>query len=144
MTVAVAFCVVVQISFTSVFPNLLVPCILVSYRCADLCLGRLHIHHLYGRYHAMVRILPLGAQRCQQGQHRLPCTPEESRYLLQTRVPRNYNSAARCATMDQPPVHLHQEGIIHTYTQPLCPLTETTQAILGRQEDFRCICGTIS
>ena len=42
-----------------------------------------------------MRILPLGAHWCQQSQHRFPCTPEESRCLLQMRIPRNCNSAAQ-------------------------------------------------
>jgi hypothetical protein len=51
---------------------------------------------------------------------------------------------ASYGSMDQPPVHLHQEGIINTYTQFLSALMKITQGVLGPLEDFRCFCGTIS
>lgn len=51
-------------------------------------------------------------------------------------------SRASYASMDHSPIHLHREGIIHTYTKSLCALMETTQGVPGPQEDFGCFCGT--
>ena len=147
MTVAVAFCVIVQNQFhvrlsKSSYLASLSPTVAQIFAEVDFT-STIYMDDIISPS-ALVRILLISAHLWQQTQHRFPCTSEESRSLLQARAPRNCNSAAQCASRDQPPVHLHQEGIIHTYTQPSCPLTETTQAILGRQEDFRCICGTIS